>query len=230
MTKPTGSNPKVLRRAMASKQSPFTGLLLQTIDLNSGPSRGLRAAVALPPDESDLVEYVRSELTKRWAAFDGFFGLDSRRTIDIWEQRAKALIERQFGVKADEPQWWRHFAVRIATRHVPGLSLRAANKKRHGAPREWNDERLAQLFADIEYVKKTRGISVRQICKELPRKRGYAKRWGQLHSPGLREAYYKAKKSSHSLLFQLVLCGHATKPGIDLIETAINLHALKVHF
>jgi hypothetical protein len=103
-------------------------------------------------------------------------------------------------------------------------------KKKHGAPREWTDERRAQLIADIEYLRKTSGRSIREICKFLPRLRGYSARWGRETGEALRMEYGRAKKRT-DLLFQLILGGaEASIPanGIDRIEAAIQLHALQV--
>ncbi len=217
---------------MASKKRPFTGLLLKAIDVNDAPSQSLRAALALPPDGSDRLAYARTELRARWAALDEFFGLSSN-AADIWKQRTKALIARQFEISTDDPQLWERLACRMAVAYVPGFSSRQPGKKKHGAPGKWNDERLARLLADVEYLKRTRRMTVRQICQQLPRKKDYAKRWGYFRPAALRKAYSEAKKRSRGLLFQLVLCGPAaTIPAnrIDPIEAAIELHALKVIF
>ena len=150
---------------------------------------------------------------------------------DIAERRAKLLIAFDTGTDVADPQWWEHVGIALARRYVSGFALRdPLKKKKHGAPREWTDERRAQLIADIEYLRKTSGRSIREICKFLPRLRGYSARWGRETGEALRTKYGQAKKRT-DLLFQLMLCGaEATIPanGIDRVEAAIQLHALQV--
>ena len=209
---------------MVSENRPFTGLLVKEIDLTKAPARGFRAALALPPDDGDQRVYAQAELRARWKALDEFFGLNSKAP-DIWEQRARALLVRRFRAKQ-----WEGLARQLVVGHVPGFSFGTKGKKVRGAPRIWSDERLAQLFADVEFLKRTQQMSVREICQKLPRAPGYARRWGDCKPAGLRVTYSKAAKLSRGLLFQFVLCGvEATIPasGIDHIEAAIRLHALK---
>ncbi len=149
--------------------SQFTGLLLKPTDRHGAPARGLRRSLALPPDEGDFHTYLQEELRQRWSAVDKFFELDST-AADNWERRAKALVAHQFEVPSDHPQWWMALASRLAALYVPGFSVRLGHKRARGAPREWNDERRAQLFADVEYLKRKYRLSVRQICEKLPRK------------------------------------------------------------
>jgi hypothetical protein len=109
--------------------------------------------------------------------------------------------------------------------------MKRPGKKKIGAPREWSDERLSQLFADVEFLKKTTGESARDICEKLARKEKYSVRWGRQGAAGLRKAYAEANKRRRGLLFQFVLGGvEATIPanGIDIVEAAIERHALKV--
>jgi hypothetical protein len=210
-------------------KNPFAGVLRKPIDLGEAPARGLRAAFALPPDESDQLAYAQTQLGARWKALDEFFGLKSNAP-NIWEQRASMLIERKFAINSDASQWWGRLAIRIADGYVPGISFKQANKKKHGAPLEWTDVRLAELFADVEYMKKTTQLSDRGICELLSRKRQYRERWGKFKAATLRRAYLDAKKRSKGVLFKLVLCGPAaTIPSnrIDPIEAAIERHAIK---
>jgi hypothetical protein len=121
----------------------------------------------------------------------------------------------------------------LLDRYVRGFSLKASGKKKHGAPVEWDHEQSAQLFADVEFLKKNTGKSISKICEELSSLRGYAKRWGRYRgkSGGLRKAYAKAKKLRHeNLIFELLLCGpDALIPAkrTDLIQAAIERHALQ---
>jgi hypothetical protein len=209
---------------------PFAGSLRKPIDLTEAPAGGLRAAFALPPDESDLLSYAASEIAVRLKSMDEFFGLNSKAR-DIWEQRAKALVARTYSVDPCDPNWWASLTFCLAKGHLPGLSLKGDNrKKKHGAPRQWTEELLAQLFADVEFLKKTTKLSVNEICKRLPRATNYVKRWGYFRPAGLRKQYLEAKRSSRGLLFQFVLCGAAATilaNRLDPVDAAIELHALK---
>lgn len=210
----------------------FTGILRKPIDLSEAPARNLRAALALPPDERDLRSYANSEIMARWEALDGVFQLDSKAP-DIWEQRSKALIERTFNIDPSDPHWWMTLAFRIAKGRIPGFSLRKPDKKKHGAPCQWTDERLAQLRADVEFLKKTTKLSVQKICEKLPRAKGYARRYGDCKCGALRKQYSRAMAASRGLQFQLVLSGPAAmipSSGIDPLEAAIENHALKLPF
>jgi hypothetical protein len=206
----------------------FRGCLRKPIDLCEAPARDLRRAFSLPPDESDLRCYAVSELKRRFAALDQFFGLDPGAP-NVWEQRAKALIARKFKIDPSDPIWWEKLTYSLAVSHVPGCSFRAFNKKRHGAPREWTDDQLAQLFADVEFLKSTTKLSVKAICGRLPSSKNYVERWGRYKPPGLRKQYLKAKSLRCGLLFQVALCGPAavSATNSDQISIAIERHALK---
>jgi len=219
---------------MTSKKRPMTGRLLMPIHTDDARARGLRASFALDPDRSDILAHVGKEWRVRWADFDKLFGIKANDNgVDIWQQRAKALVAYEFDIDPRDPQWWGHFAAKLAFRYVPGFSVKGPGQKRHGAPREWNDEQLCQLFADVEFLKKQNAIrSVRAACVALRSRKGYAKRWGRYPSEALRRAYVTANKMRRQRLhFQLQLCGAAASiPAnrIDPIEAAIDLHALKL--
>jgi hypothetical protein len=212
----------------AAVMKQFTGCLRKTIDLAEAPARDLRRCFSLPPDESDLRRYAISEAKLRFAALDQFFELDSN-AHNIWEQRAKALLARKYKIDPSGPDWSAKLTYRLAIEHVPGFSLKRINKKRHGAPREWTNEQFADLFADVESLKRTTKLSVKQICEKLPSAKSYVKRWGCYRPPGLRKQYLKAKSLSRGLLFRLVLCGLAAVSidNVDLISAAIEQRALK---
>jgi hypothetical protein len=205
----------------ARKRRPFTGLLLKAIHLEEAEPRSLRVALAAPPDKSDIEAHISKELRARYAALDNFFSLESN-SPNIWEQRAKALLAHKFGIPTDALQGWEHLTQYLTNRYVPGFSLKVGERK-HGAPVKWNFERLAQLFADVEFSKKDIGKSVSKICKALPTR--YPKRWG------LRKAYAKAQKlRCEDFRFALHLCGpDALIPAkrTDPIQAAIERHALR---
>lgn len=191
---------------MPRRREKFTGSLLKKIDPDEALALGLRAALALPPGEEDIAAHIQREERARWIALDKHFALDSTAT-DIAERRAKLLIALDTGTDVADPQWWERVGIALARRHVPGFAIRdPLKKKKHGAPREWTDERRAQLIADIEYLRKTSGKSIREICRILPRLRGYSARWGRETGEALRTEYGQAKKRT-DLLFQLILCG-----------------------
>jgi hypothetical protein len=185
----------------------------------------------LPPSVDDVLAYIQDELNARWADLDQLFGLDSR-AADIWEQRGRALIRHEFGIEPSDPLWWERLTIRMCCSCVPGFKV--TSRKKSGAPVEWTTTRLAQLFADIEYIKKTRRISVSQICKRLPKNKAfkaYWERWGKYGEQALRKAYSVAKKCRRNLPFELGLCGPAAlipANGIDRIEAAIERHALRI--
>jgi hypothetical protein len=216
---------------MASRKRPFTDRLFKPIDPADAKTRGIGAAFALPASLDDLLAHIQDELDARWADLDHLFVLDSG-AADIWEQRGKALVRHEFGIEPSDPLWWGRFTIHMCYLHVPGLKV--AIRKKSGAPIEWTWTRLAQLFADIAYLKMTRRISVSQICKRLPKNKAYKAYWercGEYSEQALRKAYSVAKKCRRNLLFELELCGgDALIPanGIDRIEAAIERHALKI--
>jgi hypothetical protein len=210
----------------------FTGILRKPIDPSEAPARGLRAAFALPPDESDLRSYVAAEMIARWEAFDGMFQLNSKAP-DIWVQRSKVLIERSFNVDRSDPHWWMTLAFYLARGHVHGLSFKKSGKKKHGTPCKWTDERLAQLWADVEFLKRATKLSVQEICEKMRRSKGYARRWGDCTAAALRKQHSRTVKLKQGLLFQCTLYGpESLTPGnaADRTEAAIELHSLRIPF
>jgi hypothetical protein len=215
-----------------SQKRPFTGRLLKPIDLSEARPRGLRAALAAPPDKSDLVAHYQDELTARLSELNRFLRLAPDDADP--ERLAKALVEREFEIPRDAPDWWNKFAAYLMRKYVPGFSIAKADKKAHGAPRGWTHERLAQLFADVEYRKKQRGLSAVAVCKALPTLKGYNERWGKWRGKhtALRKAYEKANElRRQDWQFLVLLCGPEAlmpeKRG-DPIQKAIELHALKI--
>jgi hypothetical protein len=217
----------------ARKRRPFTGLLVKAIHLDDAKPRGVRASLALPPDKSDITAHVLEELSARYAALDEFFALQSNGK-NIWEQRANALLAYQFEIPAQALHSWELLTRYLTGRYVSGFSLKESGKKKHGAPLEWNFEQSAQLFADIEFLKKNTGSnSVSKICEKLPTLPEYVKRWGRYRGKpeGLRKAYAKANRlRCDDFKFMLYLCGPdalipAKQP--DLIQAAIERHALQ---
>jgi len=216
---------------MAARKRPLTGLLKKPIHLGEAKPQGLRESFALPPDQSDIEAHWRRELTKRLVAFDNFFGLESDAG-DIWERRGKAFFAYLFKFQSDrrDQEWWMAFTCHLLRDRVPGFSVKMPGEKKHGRPHEWSFERLAELFADVEFLRKKTGLSVSAVCGLL-RQKVYAKRWAQCRVEALRKAYAKAKKlRQQNVLFEMELCGPASlipANGIDCIQAAIDLHSLK---
>jgi len=207
----------------------FSGVLRKTIDLDDAPTRGLNCT-SLPPDEEDRLFYEVEQVLARVDALDRHYNI-APNTPDISLARAKALLSDIFKIDASNPKFWLELSMELALRHIPGFSHRRPDKKKHGAPREWTNERLTQLFADIEYCKKMTGMTVKDICRLLPRANGYAKRWGNCRSQGLRKQYSQAKALIRdSLLFDHPASDaeiRASAISSREIEDAIGLHALK---
>jgi hypothetical protein len=162
----------------ARKRRSFTGVLLKPIDLGDAKPRGLRESLAAPPDKSDIQAHLLKEISARYIALDKFLGIHSN-TENIWQQRAKALLAYEFDIPAHALQSWEHLTRYLTNRYVPAFRLKTAGEKKRGAPLEWDHEQSAQLFADIEFLRKNTAKSIDRICKELPILPGYARRWGR---------------------------------------------------
>jgi len=217
---------------VATQKRPLTSLLIKPIHLEDAKPRGLRASFAQPPDESDIKAYVVSETEGRFPELDRFFNLKSS-SPDIWEQRAKALLAYQFDFHSDRSgqEWWMEFAYCLACRRMPGFTVKSSGETKRGAPREWTFRRSAELFADVEFLKKKTGLSGSRICGLLPRRKRYAERWAQFGVAALRKAFSEAKKlRRQDFRFEMELCGPVAiipTNGIDRIQAAIDRHSLK---
>ena len=213
------------------QKRPYTGILLKAIYLDDAKARELRAALGASADESDKLAHIEEALRARYAALDKFFGLKPS-SPDIWERRAKELITREFNIAIDDPQWWRALTSHLAGAYIPGFSLVRPGQKKHGAPQEWDFWQMAQLFADIEYLKRKEHWSVRKVCNELPKTKGYRQRWGRYKPDRLRNAFLQANSlRKRNAEFLLILSGGEwliPARGIDPIEAAIQRHALKI--
>jgi hypothetical protein len=214
----------------SKSKRPLTGRLLKPIDPGEAKPRGLRAQLALPPDESDVLAHIWNEGKARVAELNELLGLPP--DVRDPEQVAKALAEREFGIPRHAQNWWMRFATYLTRKTVPHFSFTKANKKKHGAPLQWTRERLMQLFADVQFLKKKKDWSVAAICKSLPTMKGYKERWARNKGGALRKAYVSANQlRQRDSLFLLELCGgDALIPERrgDLIEKAIERHALRI--
>src|SRR5262249_47862978 len=210
-------------QVMAAQKRPFTGLLRKPIHLNDAKPGWLKPQFALPRDTDDLKAYVRDEYAKRLVELDEFFGLNSN-AADIWERRAKALIGYEFGIESNGKEWWPRFALDLAARYVPGFKIKQLGQKKSGRPHTWSDQRLAQLFADVEFLKRKTGRSARNICGKLPAKSGYEKRWRDYGGDMLRKKHLEAEKRRSDPNFEMLLCGPNalfSPGGVDRIAASI---------
>lgn|SRR5262249_18390267 len=215
---------------ITSDKPRFTGLLQKPIDLDDAEPGWLKTTFAVPRDEKDLRAHFRAELNKRLRALDKFFKLNSK-SASIWEHRAKAIIARELGIKASTDEWWVHFSWHLMQKFVPGFRVKEVNRKKVGRSRIWSDERLAQLFADVEFQKRKTGKRASRICEKLGTKIEYEKRWQSFKGATLRKAYSDAKNRRKELTFELLLCGPGavfSGKSIDRIGAAIEIHALKI--
>ena len=137
---------------------------------------GLRSA---PPDKSDLAAFLQSEFQARWRELDKFFDLSDLQQSDIWRLRALALIEHEFGIQSNDPRRWERLAMKLAEHYVSGFSIKKARDNKHGAPLEWSHQQLAQLFADVEFLKKSTGDSVRHM-RRATKEKGLQRQMGPI--------------------------------------------------
>jgi hypothetical protein len=216
---------------MASQKRPFTGLLLKAIHLSDAKPTGLRAAFGAPSDDDDKLAHIEDALRARYVELDELFALTTT-SPDIWERRAKALIAYQFDIQPEDPRWWHKLTSYLAQKYVPGFSLKLPGQKKHGAPQEWDLRQQAELFADVEFLKKKDNASVRKVCDDLPKRKAYRTRWGRYKPDLLRRTYSRANRlRMASLEFRLILCGGDVlipAKGVDPVGAAIERHALKI--
>jgi hypothetical protein len=216
--------------ALKQAVCPLTGPLIKPIHLGEAKPWGLRASFALPPDESDIKAHWEREVITRLDALDSFSGLESD-SRDIWERRGKAVFAYLFDFQSDrrDQEWWMAFTCHLL-RFVPGFTVKMPGEKKRGAPREWTFKRLAELFADVEFLRRKTRLSVNSICRALPKRKGYESRWGNFGAQALRKAYVEAKKlRRQNFLFELELCGPSIAAnGIDPIQAAIDAHSLRI--
>jgi hypothetical protein len=213
---------------MATQIRPFTELLLKPIWLDDAKPAWLKPEFGLERDKDDLAAHVRAEVEKRFVELDRFFGLTSNSS-NIWELRAKALVTRELGAQFDDKDWWMFLSWRLANQFVPGFTIKQIGQKRRGRPLSRSDEHFAQLFADVEYLRRNTGWTIGKIFKNLRSKSGYERRWGRYSSEKLRKDYQEAKKRRAEPKFEFLLCGmSALSPSDnDRISSAIENHALK---
>jgi hypothetical protein len=198
------------------------------IDPNDAQPTGLRAALAFPPDQEDKMAHIMTEFCKWLGAWLRHFGMTDRGGDRI-EIGMKLMLAIEFDIDPTRSDWREALVAKLMSKRFATI-IKRPNKKKAGAPLEWTDQQYCKLFADIEYLKKVTGKSVREICKDLPKRRGYVKRWGRYRAPGLRKAYAEANRRRRGLLFRLQLCGDKRTNPIgcrDSIGAAISIHALK---
>jgi hypothetical protein len=122
---------------VSARKRPLSGLLLKPIHLADAPPRGLRAPLAAPPDEGDIVAYILEQTDARYVALDNFFGLKSENE-NIWDLRANALLAYKFGIPDRALQSSESLTRYLTGRYVPGFKLTGPSEKARGAPLEWD--------------------------------------------------------------------------------------------
>jgi hypothetical protein len=142
-----------MEAVMAARKCSFTGLLRKPIRLDDAKPGWLKPQLALPRDKDDVKAFAVDEYHKRLVAFDQFFRINSN-SADCWEQRVKALVAHTIGIKSKEP--WSIIFGYLAPQHVPGFKFKPIGQRKSGQPPKWTDEILAQLFADVELLKRRR--------------------------------------------------------------------------
>jgi hypothetical protein len=100
------------------------------------------------------------------------------------------------GINPKDPDAWMRLAVSLAVVHVPGFRI----EHPAGAKLFWTDERLAQLFADVEVLRK-RKFKVARACQKLASDERYRERYEGCSDATLRRCYMEARnlliKASH---------------------------------
>lgn len=207
----------------------FTGVLRTPINLHNAPAGPLEEVAGLPASKRERVAFHQAEIQKRLAAFDRHFGLPSD-VNDIWERRAKALLNLKYNIAVDRPHRWRRYFFILAEELVPGFSVSPTNVG-PGAPKEWTDLRLAELLADVEFLKRKQKLSERQICTLIGAEKGYGERWGLFRGKphALRKALTLARKRFEQPSFLKYFWAEVRAPGqtADPIDLLIKKHALK---
>jgi hypothetical protein len=207
---------------MEPRSRPFKGLLRKRVDYRDAPPNGLAAQLGAPPNKQDVTQYVTKEFIARFMELDKHFALDSSAP-NIWEHRAKALIELYWHVPASSQHWWQDVCWKIVRDRIPGFST-DLTKKQLGAPKEWSDEKRIELFSDVEFLKKTHKLSAQEIFNHLSRSKNYSQRWGRYKPPGLRKQYTEGKKCVYGSKLDFILARKATKIPADCVSrTAIAI-------
>jgi hypothetical protein len=207
----------------------FTGLLRTPINLSDARASPLEEAAGLPASERERVAFHQAEIRKRLVAFDRHFGLPSG-VNNIWERRAKALLNLKYNIAADCRDRWRRYFFVLAKELVPGFST-SLTRVGPGAPKEWTDLRLAELLADVTFLKRKQKLSERQICTLIGARKGYGERWGSFRGKpqALRKALTLARKRFKQPSFLKYFWAEVYAPGqvTDPIDLLIKKHALK---
>jgi len=161
--------------------------LFKRIDVSKAKATGLRAAFALPPDESDYERYMCDELCQHIEALDARFGLDIN-TPDLQQRRFRALFELTFGVPADSGDWnGRAF---LALLLKTGVSFYI---EKRGRPPKWSYDLSRLLVEDHQRLKrKYPDLKGDNFWIKL---RSCRPTWAAHSIPALRKAYAEAKKT-----------------------------------
>lgn len=171
---------------MAVTKKPLPQSLRKRIKVSDAKPCSLRVQLALPAGESDLENHIVSERLKRVEALVARYGLNANAP-HLAEQLVKALVNDEYGVPADSPDWWHRFLVALMGRHIPGFLI-----ERRGRHRKWVFDSLAVLHKDIQSLKKKcPDLSGEEFYQQLRAR--HPSTWGQFEIPALRKACSEAR-------------------------------------
>ena len=181
---------------VASKKRPFTGLLLKAIDVDDARLRA--CALRLPCH--------RTEATG-WLTLEPNFGtMGSVRRILWTELQRRRYLGSSGGQGASSPvnsrlaPMTRNCGASSCAWQSPtcpafeSLGNPAKRNIAHPANGMMNDWR--ELLADVEYLKRTRRMTVRQICQQLPRKKRLCEALGDFRPAALLRLFGRRRNAA----------------------------------
>jgi hypothetical protein len=167
---------------MTAMRMPLPDALAKPINVSNAQPSLLRKQLGLPSDESDINNYIVSEWSRHNEALDAYLGLDTNAP-NLREQRVKAIINYEYGVPADSPDWWARLSWKLVIRHIPGFSV-----GRRGRPRKWAFDDLIALGKDIRTLK-ARYPDLKGEKLYIALRGRHPKTWDLYGIPALRKAY-----------------------------------------
>jgi hypothetical protein len=199
--------------------------LLKPIYLDDAPARGIRAAFALPPDRDDYLAYFCDTCSARLVEAAAQLGL-SITDPSFCKRIGKTLIMHKPELVKNFDEWPHVILAALLT------TIRSPGSRKAGRPRESN-EVLAQLYADVSFLRRKTKLSDRAITSSTLRKtKGYKERYGSFKAGALREKYRQAVKLKDSdWQFRALLFGPGglmTANKIDPVGAAIEVHPLQI--
>jgi hypothetical protein len=203
-------------------------VFLAPVYLDDAPVTGLERAFALPPSREDYENYVLQ--TWRGRLHEGAANMGMAVGREFGEALSDALIMHN-------PKLLRKAGSREnVIWYALADSIRRPGYPKNGRPRDSYD-RLAQVYADLNFLKRKTGLSIRVICQNIlnplmhKKYKLYEERYHGLNAVSLRKKYQQAAKLEKTdFRFVLFLSGHeGLLPNNDnnAMDAAIERHALK---